>query len=135
MQEETGLIDVLNSRSLVIVTASEHLTFQPLYSHTTRTSKIKINNLIKSCLLKKNSERLTLFYATRNQKNNIQMRILQLEAQEAELVSLTCLLANKFQRRRFLMNQPIRNKICLAALFFSHWDDMGKIPWILYIKY
>ena len=25
------------------------------------------------------------------------------------------------------MNQPIRNKICLVALFSSHWDDMGKL--------
>ena len=44
-------------------------------------------------------------------------------------------LATQFQRRRFLMNQPIRNKICLTALFFSHWDKMRKLPWMLFIKY
>ena len=45
-------------------------------------------------------------------------------------------LAKRFQRRRFLMYQPIRNKNCPGwPCFLSAWDEMGKLPWMLYIKY
>ena len=60
---------------------------------------------------------------------------IELEAQEAEPVSLTCLLAKKFQRRRFFNESASQKQDLSGGLVFSHWDEMGKIPWMLCIKY